>query len=359
MVENMSGSYLDFIIHPGETLKEIITDRSITVTDLARRTGMSRKHLTEVINGKADISSNLAVKLEYTLGIKSIFWNNLQAQYNDELQLFAEKQAISEQEYEIISQYQKANVISVFESKGIIKPNLGKVDLVLELRKFMKVANLTIIPTLSFAGAFRTQTSTNINVFVMYAWMMLCENLTQNISVKDYNIELLKENIPEIKKCMFLEPNAMYKKLVEIFSACGIAFAIVPNFKGAPVQGMIKDDNGKISMCLTIRQKYLDIFWFTLFHEIGHLVNNDFNRVFVDFNNVDSDIERNADKFASETLIKKENYLRYTKGKNFSPLSIKRFADQEKVDPSIVAGRLMKDEYISWGSIPRTKYEWA
>ena len=52
MAEKMNGLSLDFIIHPGETLKEVLEEKQMSQEELAIRTGFSPKHVSEVVNGK-------------------------------------------------------------------------------------------------------------------------------------------------------------------------------------------------------------------------------------------------------------------------------------------------------------------
>ena len=78
------GLSRDFIIHPGETLAEVLEDREMTQKELSIRTGISEKHISTVINGQKNISSSFAKKLEYALGIETEFWMNLQANYERE-----------------------------------------------------------------------------------------------------------------------------------------------------------------------------------------------------------------------------------------------------------------------------------
>ena len=98
----------------------------------------------------------------------------------------------------------------------------------------------------------------------------MCELLTKNIEIADeVDTEKLREMIPDIKQVMFMRANQIQKKLTAIFSECGIAFRIVPNFTGAPVQGFIKKtEDGALILCMKLRQKFADIFWFTLFQDV-------------------------------------------------------------------------------------------
>ena len=85
MMEKLNGLSLDLIIHPGETIKEILEDKGMSQEELAIRTGYSAKHVSEVINGKKDISSKFANALEYVFNIPTEFWLNLQGNYDREM----------------------------------------------------------------------------------------------------------------------------------------------------------------------------------------------------------------------------------------------------------------------------------
>lgn len=88
--KNSVGLSRDYMIHPGETLAEVIEDREMTQRELAVRTGMTEKHISTVIHGQKGISAAFARKLENALGIEASFWVNLQANYDRELLEFEE-----------------------------------------------------------------------------------------------------------------------------------------------------------------------------------------------------------------------------------------------------------------------------
>lgn len=81
---NRNISY-DFIIHPGETLTEVLADRDMSKEELSGRTGVPLEYVTDVIEGRAGISELFAERLEEVLGIQMSFWLNLQANYEREL----------------------------------------------------------------------------------------------------------------------------------------------------------------------------------------------------------------------------------------------------------------------------------
>lgn len=355
---NTIGLSRDLIIHPGETLQEVLEDREMTQKELAIRTGMTEKHISTVLSGKKNISPSFAKKLDYALGIETEFWMNLQANYERELLEFEELNNISEQEVCVLKNLKE--VITTWVSFGWLEENSNEANTVLDVRKIFGMSNLLDTTKMKYAAAYRAQTKNNVDPYVLFAWQRMCEILTDNIDVaEEVDIDKLRKRIPDIKDVMFLRANHIQKKLTSIFAECGIAFRIVPNFKGAPVQGFIKKkEDGSLILCMTIRQKFADIFWFTLFHEIAHILNGDTKSIFVDFSTVSSEMETKADKLAGEMLIDSEAYKKFLSNKKYTTTKgIAEFAETQNVRDYIVQGRLMKEEVIPWNARPR--YEWA
>ena len=80
--------------HPGEVLKDgVFADGSITVTDAATALGVTRVALSRVLNGKAGISAEMAVRLGKWLGTGPETWVSMQAQYD----LWKAEQALKRQ----------------------------------------------------------------------------------------------------------------------------------------------------------------------------------------------------------------------------------------------------------------------
>lgn len=75
----------ELIIHPGETLKEVLKNKKIALNELSIKTGYSVKYISKIIKGKKDISNKFASSLEYSTKIPSSFWINLQNIYNKEV----------------------------------------------------------------------------------------------------------------------------------------------------------------------------------------------------------------------------------------------------------------------------------
>ena len=68
--------------HPGRIIKGVIEDLGLTVTDAARVLNVSRPALSRVINGRAGVSAEMAVRLSKAFGSNPEFWLRLQLHYD-------------------------------------------------------------------------------------------------------------------------------------------------------------------------------------------------------------------------------------------------------------------------------------
>ena len=75
----------DEVLPPGETLREALESLEMSQSQLAQRTGMSTKHINQIIQGQAALTHDTAILLERTTGVPARFWNSLEAQYRDHL----------------------------------------------------------------------------------------------------------------------------------------------------------------------------------------------------------------------------------------------------------------------------------
>lgn len=357
MMERMNGLSLEFIIHPGGTLKEVLEENNMSQEELAIRTEFSPKHISEVVNGKKGISSKLAKNLERVFNMPMSFWINLQGIYDKEILKYKEQENIGIEEIKIVKKLKK---ILKYAAENNLIEGLGEDTYnVIQARNLCGINNLENIKFLPMNQvAFRSAKS--IDVETLYVWIRINELIAKQTQLKnDYNLEKLKANIQKIKSTMVLEINEAIEKLKEIFAECGIIFQISKSFTGAPVQGVIKKLNNKVMLTMTIRGAFADIFWFTLFHEIGHLINEDFNVQLIDYVSSSTEKEDKADRFARNILIDEKEFNEFLNNKIFSPKTVEDIAKKNNVPPFIIVGRLEKElnDYALLSEM-RAVYKW-
>ena len=105
------------------------------------------------------------------------------------------------------------------------------------------------------------------------------------------------------------------------------------------------------------------MFWFSLFHELGHIVNGNVSRVadYIDAKQgVDSEKEKKADDFARASLLDPSSYEVFLNKGDYSYQSIKDYSISQGVPSYIVIGRLQKDRIIPKDRFNKYKisYSW-
>lgn len=338
--------------HPGVELEKKLKSIGMKNKELAIRTGVTEKHVSTIINGMKAITNNFARKLEYALDEpKAEYWVTLQAKYDKEFSEEQDKYNIDKDESKVLKEIKI--IMPYLYEIGVLNENDDNIKKILDLRRFARISNLINIANLPHYGAYRIQLKTNVNInpYVLYIWQCACEYIAKKVKIEnEVNYTLLKEKLPQIKSLMFSDPQNIENELQKIFYECGIIFKIVKYFKGAPVHGFIKKlgQSNNVVLCMTFRQKRADVFWFTLLHEIGHILNKDENNYLVDFEFAKGDEELEADNFANKELINQNDYKRFVDNDVFTLPAIKRFAKSQNVQPYIVIGRLQHDQIIGW-----------
>lgn len=349
--------------HPGEILQEELNMSGMSRKELAIRTGVTEKHICTIVNGDKGISSAFAKKLGYVFK-SDTYWMRLQADYDAYQLTLQEENAISQEEIHLLKPLHE--IMAYFIERDYIHNNCGDASKVMQLREFLQISDLTQIPKITYNAAYRAQLTTNVKVdpYVLFAWQRMCEKETEQIKTnRVVDKDLLARSISKIKKTMFGSINDGIMELQDIFADCGIAFQVVKNFRGAPVQGFIKETtDDRLILCLTIRGRRADSFWFTLFHEIAHILNGDNKNRFVDFDSVQGKSEQLADQYACDALIPPEQYREFISSRDCTSWEgIQDFAKKVDIQPFIVLGRLQNDKYLDWSdySDKVVRYKWA
>jgi HTH-type transcriptional regulator/antitoxin HigA len=350
------------LILPGETLVELLEEKGMTQLELAERMGRPPKTINEIIKGKASITPETAIQLEGVFSVPASFWMNLESNYQIALARFNFVKKL-ENEYKIAEKYPYKEMVKL----GWINPCREVKEVVKCMLNFFGVISLeNVVEKNIFVGAqYRISSKKNHSKEAVTAWLRKGVLEAQKIDTSDFNEKKLRENIPDIKKLMFSSPSEFMPKLTRILADCGVALVILKNLKNVPVNGVTRWISPKKSLIqMSIRGKYADIFWFSLFHEIGHLLLHRKKGVYVDFENenINKDQEREANNFASEILIPEMEYKNFvTKFKTLRDINIlKSFAKNNGVINGIVVGRLQNDEIIGRHQLNslRNKYEW-
>ncbi len=362
MAAKRTGISRDLIIHPGETIADILEERNITQAELAVRTGVSTAFVSKVISGQKDISAKFAQALEYALGVSKSFWLNLQANYDAELLGFYEDNSITEEEQ--VARKSLTEIIRYLRQRGMIPARETTGASILSLRRILQISNLGNLKNLITVGAFRMSVTAKTDPYVLGAWIRLCQLSADDAGISArFEPEMVSALTDTLKEIMLENYSDLPSRLKKTMADYGIDFSVVRNFRGAPVQGyIVRHSSGIYQMVLTIRGAYADIFWFSLFHELGHIVDGDLGKgaKLIDGGG-DGQKEERADRFAADQLIDPVAYRRFLETGDFGIESILSFANMQNVLPCVVIGRLQKEKRLDYNlfSNYKIRYKWA
>ena len=139
---------------------------------------------------------------------------------------------------------------------------------------------------------------------------------------------------------MGLPTSELKSKLIEECRNAGVKVVFIKELPGTRVHGAVRWVGETPVIQLSCRYKVEDIFWFTFFHEAGHVVLHGKRDVFLKDDTRDGKKENEANVFASNHLIPETEWRRFVATRNFSQEGVTAFVKQIGIPSGIVVGRL-------------------
>lgn len=335
---------------PGATIKEQLSDRGMTQKEFAVRMGMSEKHISRLINGEVHLTPDVAERLEYVLGVPASFWNNLEVIYREKL--IKAKNENDMDEDILFSKHFPYKEMSDLE--WVPKTSKPK-ERVINLRKYFEVTHLPLVDDNRITKiACRQLGQSEKSKYALIAWAQKAKLEAREKSVAPINLQGLSEETPKIRKMTMEDPEKFCQELIDLMAKYGIALIFLPHLRGSFLHGATFYDGNKIVMGLTVRGAYADKFWFSLFHEIGHIY---YGHIGQD-RPLTSEDEKAADNYAKDNLIRPDDYQAFIAKKDYSQSALIKGASEMNIDTGILVGRLQKENIIPYskGNNLRTQY---
>ncbi|MFC1884507.1 HigA family addiction module antitoxin [Thermodesulfobacteriota bacterium] len=361
-METNQEIYSDLPVPPGEYLEEVIVDLGMSKDELAKRMNRPAPKLSAIFKGDKAITPDTALQLEKVVGVPAHIWTGLEAEYRLALarQQNEKEQKRLKEEIHLVKCFRYADLTKL----GIIAKKTRPTDKVLELHKFFGVTSLvSVLELRRYQAEFRTGKQKRSPEAVA-AWLRIGELKAQQIHCTPFNKRRLKGSLEEVRSIGLHSPEDFTEKLQHLLSECGVALVLCPHLPGTYAHGATfwlgKD---KAVVMMTLRYKWADVFWFSLFHELGHILLHERQVVILEGYNMETSnkaLEEDADRFSADTLIPPAEYKAFLKTNRFFPEIIEQFAAQVGIPPGIVVGRLQKEGHIkpSWHNGLRRQLKW-
>jgi HTH-type transcriptional regulator / antitoxin HigA len=333
----------DYAVSPGVTLKETLDEKGLSQADLALRTGLAEKTISQIINGIAPLSYETAEKFELALGIPAKFWNARERSYREAIVRIEELERLEKD----IGWLDEIPLKALLD-RGRIQNHTDKRSLVRQALSFFGVSSVGAwraaweSPTAQYRSGAAAQEK---RPGYVAAWLRLGELQAEQIQTAPFDAEGFKKVLDDARRLTLMPTKEAFDKLAAQCASAGVVLVLTKKIEGAGVSGAVRwvtKDRALIQ--LSLKYKTHDQLWFTFFHEAGHVLLHGKRQVFVEFGFSDeTDEEQEANKFAREKLIPPEHdrrlgYLRTRE-------QIRLFAESIGVPPGIVVGRMQYDDH--------------
>ena len=348
----------DVAIPPGEVLSETIETLGLTQAELARRMGRPPQTVNEIVRGSKEITPDTALQLERVVGVPAHVWTRLDADYRfnkarleDLEQLGAEKERAAAFPYKEMSKH------------GWVPRTRDPLERTSELLKYFGVASLPMVRQFEQA-AYRSTRAKECSPEALAAWVRQGERVAQSVAVDPFDAKALRAAVPGLRALTRKPPEEFLPELRERLAAMGVILVLVPHLPKTYAHGAtFWIARGRAVVQMSIRYRWDDVFWFSFFHELGHVLKHGKGSVFIERSDGSKTArEAEADAFASDSLIPPRLYERFvSQGALFSRKLVVTFAEWLGVAPSIVVGRLQHEKLLPHSHLNslRSRFEWA
>jgi addiction module HigA family antidote len=329
---------------PGDTLREILHDRSLTQAELSERMGRPKKTINEIIKGKAAITPETALQLELVLGIPASFWNTREQEYRTYL-------AVVEQAKQLAAQVQwlKRFPLSDLARGGWLRRVRDEGEQLRQLLTFLGVASPTQWDALYAKRqvSFRLSNAFETKPEVISAWLRCGAVAAAGQHCEPYDRTRFLESLVHVRGLTSNTPDEFIPKMKDLFAGAGVAVALIPQFKGSRVGGSARWlSSHKALIQLSLRYKTNDHFWFTFFHEAAHILLHGKKLIFLDSDTHRGVLETEANEWAGQFLIPTSALREFLGSGTPTKSRIRLFAEGIGVAPGIVVGRLQHDREL-------------
>jgi len=310
--------------------------------DLAKMLDITVGEVRALIAGATPISTDTANVLSSTLGGSPTFWLKRDTDFRQSV----DKLPI-ERRYD--SAWLKTFPLNELAQFGWLQSEKSEKERARQLLDFFGIQLSAQwkfrYPEASIATAFRTSQTLDTRHQSVSSWLRQGERIAKTIPCADWNRDLFRKRLAEARTLTKNRyPTRFFPLLRQICAECGVALVAAPTPSGCPASGATQFiTKSKAILMVSFRFKTDDQFWFSFFHEAGHLILHDIDSVFIDVNleSGDSKEEQEANAFAQEMLVpakKRTEMLSLSRRAN----NVIRFAVQLGIAPGIVVGQMQK-----------------
>lgn len=336
---------------PGYFIREEMELREWTQEDLSDVMGITPKHLNAILREKQPLTIEIARLLGEVFDTSAQYWINIDTAYR----LWKEQEKTEKEvAADIRGMIFERMPVNDMIKKGWLLSYEGLDELKEQVMEFWGMKSLDFSPHDAKLLPCLTRKSEAYNQYnASYAltWYRKACLVAETKSVRPYDPHKLKALYENLHSFTVLD-GGINEFLIELNDA-GVIFFVLPHLSKTYLDGAAFFSGSNPAIVYTGRYKRIDNFWFTVAHEIAHIINhiNDKTPFILDnFSNKErSRIEDEANELAARILKHNEitaflePYLSY-----LTTSRVEECADKYEIHPAIIIGKLAHDGMVSY-----------
>jgi|ERR1700722_8741546 len=346
----------DWASSPGETIADILRERRIKVETFADLIGQSVEQVQRLLSGESPITLGVARQLQQTLGASVEFWMARDFRYRQ----------IADPEEATNAWVQELPIRDMVKFGWIEKAPNGPEQLTACL-KFFNVPSVAawhrVYGTLERMYLFKKSASFESRQAAVAAWLRQGEIQAEGIECSPWEARGFENRLERLRLLTReSRPEIFWPELQKTCADVGIAATIVPTPNGCPASGATRFlTDKKALLLLSFRYLVEDQFWFSFFHEAGHLLLHSHKETFIEgIETSDTRAENEANEFAANVLIPPQHRMELL-NLNQRRFELARFARRMGISTGIVVGQLQHYKRIPnahFNTLKR-RYHWS
>ena len=350
----------DWFSPPGSTIAMLMARQNLTSGELARRLNADSSFVLRIISGTERIEEAVAKRLAAALGGTPSFWTTRQTRFETALDRTASKLAP-----EVAKSWLRTLPLKDMNDAGWIacrsKSNF--------LRAALAYFSVTTpdewrdrYTAHATTFSYRTSEAFESKLGALAAWLRQGELQASSVACASWSPGKFKEALHTIRSLTRLkEPANFIGRLRSLCAAAGVAVVFIKAPTGCRASGATRFITPEKAMIiLSFRHLSDDHFWFSFFHEAGHLLLHSPGATFVDGEAAElTEKEREANAFAASSLVPMSDHERMLNLRS-NMNAVVRFAVSLGIAPGVVVGQLQHHGVISPSQLNglKRRYTW-
>jgi len=329
------------VLHPSITLNEKLDEMGMGKKEFAIRTGKPEKTIIAVLKGESSITPDMAVQFENITKIPAKFWINKQSRFNEyKARLKRKLDIVNAEEWTRSFPYSDMAKLGWVPKTRLIE------EKTINLFEYFAISNHDAWNKLYIERELKIAAYTSLKHIhkphSISAWLRMGEIQAANLISPDFDKSKFKSNLSKIKNIMAQHPSDFFNQMKMLCLEAGVKLFYTPNIPNAPISGSTRWINDTPIIQLSARYRQNDRFWFTFFHEAGHILLHGKKYISlenIDFSDADQTKEEEAHEFAMEWTFTKKQEEDVLNSVPLSEQDIIQYAKKFNTHPALIIGR--------------------